>query len=398
MAKNKYKRRTDGTFETKLQTGYDNNGKRVRLSVTAGSSSQLEEQVMELKLKLKQLKKNFPDYNGLDYKHMLLDNSIVKCSEMVLEEYALNWFLVNKSKKEVNTKAMYLNILNTHIIPNLGFIKVNHLKHSDLQRLLTDTFDKPRTCQQILMTMKQIIKSLKRDGLISPNAFDNLIDDYDIPKYTSSPKRALTDLEKKSLLIADFSKKQKAFVFILFYFGLRREEALGLIKSDFDFTNMKLKINRAIIFDGNSPVLKSSTKSFAGKRSIYIPEDVYPFLKDYVNNCSSLYIFTKQDGGLITKSSYDKMWASIIRKMNLAVITEAQAKLHQFPITDLTAHIFRHNYCTMLYYSGISILKAVELMGHADKKMIMDIYAHLDEEKENAAEKINSSIRLKMAL
>lgn len=53
----------------------------------------------------------------------------------------------------------------------------------------------------------------------------------------------------------------------------------------------------------------------------------------------------------------------------------------------------------MLYYSGISVLKAVELMGHADKKMIMDIYSHLDEKREDAATKINNSIKLeKVAL
>lgn len=397
MAKNKYKRRADGTFETKLQTGYDENGKRIRLSITAGSSAKLEEQVMELKLKLKKLQKDMPDCNGVDYKRMLLDNTVVKSSEMTLEKYALDWFLATKSKKDINTQAMYRNIINAHIIPNLGFINVNLLKHSDVQRLITDTFDKSRTCQQILMTMKQIIKSLRRDDLISPNAYDNLTGDYDMPKYNSAPKRPLTKLEKKALLISDFSQKQKAFVLILFYFGIRREEALGLIKSDFDFASMVLKIDRAVVFDGNNPVLKS-TKSFAGKRSIPIPADVYPFLKDYVTGCSSVYIFTKKDGGLVTKSSYDKMWASIIKKMNLAVMTEAQAKLRQFPIAGLTAHIFRHNYCTMLYYSGISILKAVELMGHSDKKMIMDIYAHLDEEKENAAEKINTSIKLEVAL
>lgn len=54
--------------------------------------------------------------------------------------------------------------------------------------------------------------------------------------------------------------------------------------------------------------------------------------------------------------------------MNDAVMTDAQRKMNQYPISGLTAHILRHNYCTMLYYSGISILKAVELMGHSDKK------------------------------
>ena len=48
----------------------------------------------------------------------------------------------------------------------------------------------------------------------------------------------------------------------------------------------------------------------------------------------------------------------------------------------------------MLYYSGISLKKAAQLMGHSNTKMIMEVYSHLDDEKENAAEKINASIAL----
>ena len=64
------------------------------------------------------------------------------------------------------------------------------------------------------------------------------------------------------------------------------------------------------------------------------------------------------------------------------------------PIHDLTAHIFRHNYATMLYYSGISLKKAAALMGHADTKMIMEVYSHLNEQKEQTETKLNSFIKM----
>lgn len=76
------------------------------------------------------------------------------------------------------------------------------------------------------------------------------------------------------------------------------------------------------------------------------------------------------------------MWQRIVRKMNYAVTSEKETLIGAEPITGLTAHIFRHNYCTMLYYSGISQKKAVELMGHSDIKMIMEVYAHLDEKND----------------
>lgn len=225
---------------------------------------------MEYKTKLKQLVEAYPTCNGKDYKEMLLSNTIIKCSSLSLAEYASDWFITHKSMKEINTKAMYKNIIEKHIIPGIGHIQVNHLRHSDVQHLLTITLDRPRTCQQILLVLKQIFRDLKRDMLITSDVYDTLIDKYDTVKYRASKKRILTVLEKKAILTADFSTMEKAFIMILYFFGVRREEALGLMKSDFDFKSRLLNINRAIVFDQNTPVIKS-TKSFAGTRSIIYP-------------------------------------------------------------------------------------------------------------------------------
>ena len=79
-----------------------------------------------------------------------------------------------------------------------------------------------------------------------------------------------------------------------------------------------------------------------------------------------------------------------MRQLNAAVATDDDPE----PIQGLTGHIFRHNYATMLYYSGISEIKAVELMGHADGKMIREIYAHLQEERENTVDRLDAEIVL----
>lgn len=57
-------------------------------------------------------------------------------------------------------------------------------------------------------------------------------------------------------------------------------------------------------------------------------------------------------------------------------------------IDGLTPYVFRHNYCTELYYSDISLKEAQRLMGHSDYNMIMKVYSHLDEKKENTKNKL----------
>ena len=109
---------------------------------------------------------------------------------------------------------------------------------------------------------------------------------------------------------------------------------------------------------------------------------------------NTFYLFPGKNTETLSKTQYVKMWERIVKKMNAAATTDKEKEIGAEPISGLTAHIFRHNYCTMLYYSGISQKKAVELMGHSDLKMIMEVYAHLDEEKEAVQEKLNNAIAL----
>lgn len=65
------------------------------------------------------------------------------------------------------------------------------------------------------------------------------------------------------------------------------------------------------------------------------------YLKEYLAALPGSYLFTCRDGSIMTHSAYVKMWQSIVIKMN-----HAAGGTGAFPvISDLTAHIFRHNYC-----------------------------------------------------
>ena len=70
--------------------------------------------------------------------------------------------------------------------------------------------------------------------------------------------------------------------------------------------------------------------------------------------------------------------------------TEKGSIIKGIHATDLTPYVFRHEYATILYYSGIDIKEAARLMGHADIKMILEIYAELDSKKSSATSKLEA--------
>ena len=91
----------------------------------------------------------------------------------------------------------------------------------------------------------------------------------------------------------------------------------------------------------------------------------------------------------MTKSAYDKMWASVVKKINLAAGGTARAPA----VTGLTAHVFRHNYCTQLCYQipKISIKKITQLLGDTEK-MVIEVYNHIVEEQESPSEAIEDAV------
>lgn len=366
----KYKKRPDGRYATTVMAGYKPDGRPNNIFLSAKTEKELKEKILEVKIKLKQ-------------------GTMIKNSDTLLKDYADNWFETYKASVGINTKAMYKNALN-YIRPELGHLPLDKIRRSDVQKLINDNQEHPRTCEIIKLTLVQILNSAVDDKLISENAAQKT----SVPKRHKSERRALTDLEKEAIKKADFTPRERAFITLIYFFGLRKGEALALTKADIDFKRKTLTVNKSVVIDVNKTVVKEGAKSDAGNRTIPIPESAVSFLRNYLKALDTFYLFPGKDADTMSESQYKRMWKHIIEKMNRAVTTEKEKQIGAEPIQGLTAHMFRHNYCTMLYYSGISHKKAVELMGHSDMKMIMEVYAHLDDKKEAVQEKLDHAISL----
>lgn len=231
------------------------------------------------------------------------------------------------------------------------------------------------------------------DNYIGAGMYDMICADINLPKHIRKEKRPLTEIEKKALSTADFTEREKAFIYIIYSCGLRRGEALALSIFDFNFKkgNSTVSITKALIFDRNASEIKDMPKTNNGICTIPISETTADFLKSYIAGLTATQLFTTKDGRLITQSSYVKMWKSIVRKMNAA-----SGGTDAFPvITGLTAHIFRHNYCTNLCYKvpEISVKKIAQLMGDTEK-IVLEVYNHIMEEKEDPASIINDVLAM----
>lgn len=304
-------------------------------------------------------------------------------SGVTFGDYANKWFNLYKSNKELNTKNMYRSALQ--YFEPIDEIRLSDLTRSHFQQIINLNNNHPRTCTIISQTFKQVLKSAVLDGLLSDRAYRNITSNISLPKAQKRIKKPLSALERDALLNCDLDDSKRAFVTLLYYCGLRKGECLALEAGDFDFIANTVTINKVVVYDKNTPILKPYTKSVNSMRVLPLSVACISILKPYVANCTGT-LFKSQNSPYLTGTAYKSFWASIVMSCNKYLGYNPNAKKNKTPkqITELTAHRLRHNYCTLLCYQvpRISTKTIAKLLGDSEK-MVLEVYSHILEEKED---------------
>jgi len=326
---------------TKMITiGYKPDGTRVRKRFYSNSKTDLEKQIRSATLE----PKDFPE--------------VIPSPTVTFKKYADQWMDIYKVSKEAATKEMYRNVLRK--TKDIDSMPMNEIRQSDLQRILRDNSDRPNACAKIRLVFRQIWGCAVEEGICSSDITKRL----EVPFTCVKQQRALTDAEKKAISEAKLEPMERMYVSLLYYLGLRPQEALALMPSDFGIGTVT--IQRAVGYNSNNPYIKpTKTRNI---RILPVPDALQELLDDYT---PGLYLIHR-DNQLMTKHIKSELWLSIKEKI--------EARLGYK--TDIRPYTFRHNYCTTCFYSGISLKKCQYLMGHSSAQMIMKVYAHLDDSKE----------------
>ena len=339
----KYTKRKDGRYCTSVSIGYDNDGKPIKKYLYAKTTRELDlKKAQYITAPIKAVNKNIQ-----------------------LADYSKRWIENFKNNITPGTLKLYRTALDKYILPTYGAKTLSAITKADIQALINENFNSFAICHKIKITFKQILDLAMDESLIQRNVCYNI----KMPQKNKPNKRALTKAEVDAIFNADLNDMERLFVEILYYFGVRRGEALALTGAD--FKNGYLTINKNLTTVDGVGVI-STPKTQNSYRQIPIP-------KQFTPPKTKERLFRNDKNELLFDARFRYFWKHIKKKIEDYLGYE----------TDMTCHTFRHNYCTLCYYQ-FSLLQTKELMGHADEKMIMEVYAHLDHEKESLKEKISN--------
>ena len=349
----KYTKQKSGLYRTGVLLGYGPDGKPKKKYLSAPTIKELEQKIFDVKNEMS---------NGL----IVSDNTL-------FGTYSQNWLKIYKGNRSLRTQGVYKS--NLKYAEGLNDIPVKKINRLMIQQIINDNSEHPRTCEMILLTLKQVFKSAQEDGLILKNPCTGI----DLPRHVPQEKRALTAEEKEKLRSAVLQPKERLLLLLLYGTGCRPSEAYALTKSDFDFKGGTVSISKSAKFNGNQFVCVDVPKTNSSIRSVIVSESICRALKHIIDKIPTENILGGNTGEIMSRQHYRAIFEKILAKAGLKD-------------SGITQYTFRHNFCTECYYNGISLKECQRLMGHKDYKMIMEVYSHLDASRENTKTKMSSMV------
>ena len=205
-------------------------------------------------------------------------------------------------------------------------------------------------------------------------------DDKVVRALTVEEQQAFTDY----ILNKDLTKCKYRNVFLLqMYMGLRCGETLALTTHDIDLKHRKINVHRTLTTDENNAIIMGNkTKTYAGKRTLPIPDFIYPYIIE------QMQIAENQENNE-EKLLFKPYNAKYTRRTN--VNSELQRIFERyFNITDISTHSLRHTFGTRCIESGMAPVVVQRLMGHKDISVTLNTYTTVfDKFKENEIDKVN---------
>ena len=294
----------------------------------------------------------------------------------------LNEWLIMKQRGGTRPSTLrgYRWLIETHIRPSLGRMKLAKVTPTEIRRLLESKADSglsTATVRHIHGLIRNALADAEREELVPRNAAKLVRP----PALDRPERRALTMDEARALLVSIRGDRLEALWVCALSLGLRRGELLGLRWVDIDQTAQTVSVRQALLrVDGRLVLAKLKTDRSA--RTIPAPAVVLEHLREHRTRQlaerlragqrwrDSGLVFTSTIGTPLEPRNVDRAWHEARVRVDLGWV-----RLH-----DL-----RHACATFMLLTGASPRTVMETLGHSQITLTMNTYAHVLPQAEREA-------------
>lgn len=361
----------NGTYQARISTGYNENGKRQRKAKYFKTKKEAQEWLLEVRNEVK-------------------NDTYIEPSKMTVGQWIDIWLHEYKKRSvKPQTYEDYYCMNNAHIKPLLGMYKLNDLRTDIIQKYINELSNKKlsvTTIRHVYVILHCALQQAVNVELIKKNVANSVI----LPKSIKNEVKVLSLKEQESFIEYAKTVPQSELFILALATGLRQGELLALTWDDIDFENSILKVNKTQVefkdydepnskyrIDYNPPKTKSSN------RTVPLLPEIVVMLKDMKEKqCKSL------DTNLLFYNYKGKaLYSTVIRKRFHRIMNMAG-------IEGLHFHCLRHTFATRCLENGVELRVVQEFLGHSSINMTANLYTHvLPDKKKDSIMKLQNTIK-----
>lgn len=350
---------------------------------------------------------------AMDFEDRVKSGKYLDGEKMTFQEFAGRWMEeYAKMRLEPTTTEIYRLLLDAHVIPVIGHLRLSRVQPQHLNRLYSGMLMQrkdgrpggysPTTVKRVHAIVSSIMSTAVQWDIITDSPCRRI-------KPPRQEKREVSFFtpEQASIFLAELDRgtmegtiplQHNIFFQLALFCGLRRGEAVALQWKDIDFEAGTVAINKSTAIVEGKKYLKTP-KNRTSERIISVPAHVLDMLGRYRLEYDAYqaqlgsqwagngHIFIQWDGSQMYPSTPDNAMRKIIARYN---------STHEEKLPHVTPHGLRHTSATLLISQNVDIRTVSNRLGHAQTSTTMNIYTHaLQKKDEQAAETLENLLMQK---
>jgi integrase len=305
--------------------------------------------------------------------------TFVRPRKITVGEYLQQW-LADYVELHCSPKTIesYRQVIDSHLVPELGGIKLVDLEARHLQTVFARKRESglsARTVRYLYSLMSQVLRYAVKQGILNRNVAQNT----EPPKMERRELNTIRPEQINIFLEAARETPHYALFYLLLHTGLRRGEALALKWKNVDMGLASLGVQAYLSItlslskvDGKTYIREPKTSS--GRRRVALPPSLTLVLKQHkLKQQESFallgrtftdedYVFCHHDGTPLDPSTVSHSFAHALRKAGLP---------------PMPLHGLRHSHATLLLQAGTHPRVVMERLGHSSIRVTLDTYSHV---------------------
>jgi len=261
-----------------------------------------------------------------------------------------------KHELKYSTLDKYTNILRDRIDPAFADMDIETIKPSHIKKWLYDIDDVgPKSKRIYLGVLSGIFQEALYDEVIQRNPV-RLVR---LPKLDTPRIKPFTADEVKRIMELVPNDNYRFYLALAFYTGMRSGEIIALKKSDINFKDNVIRVQRT-----RSRFGESTPKTKYSIRDIPIIKLLLPYIQELYNLHDNEYLLVTQYNKPYNTTNVfqEQFWKPSLKKLNIE---------YRRPYNC------RHTYATnMLYNNLVTPVQLAQLLGHANTQMVYDVYVN----------------------